>query len=254
MIISFINQKGGAGKTTTALNVAAGLTRFHGKKVLLIDIDPQGNATTSAGFDPQRVAESKTIYEVLKGEIDVNETICTTAEGFDVIPTDIRQSPADIELSAVAGRDFLLREAIEALTTKYDYVLVDCPPSLSVVSLMALTASDRVIIPISQFLSLNGTRQLLDTISIVRKRMNPDLQICGVVVTMYDARRKLDREVLESVKGTFGDKVFDTVIRNNVALAEAPAFGKSAFEYKPDSAGAADYKALTNEIISRTKE
>lgn len=252
-VISFINQKGGAGKTTTAINTAAALVRFHGKKVLLIDVDPQGNATTSAGFAAEECAAVPTVYEVLKGDADVNDTIRATAAGFDLLPTDIRQSGAEIELSSAAGRDFLLREAIDEIKKTYDYVLIDCPPSLSVITLMALTASNSVIIPVSQFLSLNGTRQLLDTIGIVKKRMNPNIDICGVVATVFDGRKNLDRDVLESIRDAFGEKVFQTKIRNNVSLAEAPAFGQDVFSYKPESAGAADYKALTDEIIKRTE-
>ena len=254
MILSFINQKGGAGKTTTALNVGAALTK-KGYTVLLIDLDPQGNLTTAAGLQPQEVADVPTVYEVLKGEIDVNEAIRATAAGYDVLPTDIRQSGADIELSGTAGRDFILREAIDRITKEYDYILLDCPPALSIITIMALTACNEAVIPVqAQYYALQGTAQLMKTFEMIKRRTNLDLSLCGVVVTIYDGRKNLDREVLESVRGAFGEKVFATQIRNNVSLAEAPAFGQDVFAYKPDSAGAEDYKALTDEIIKRTKE
>ena len=254
MILSFINQKGGAGKTTTALNVGAALTK-KGYRVLLIDLDPQGNLTTAAGLQPQEVAEVPTVYEVLRGDVSINDAIRSTAGGYDVLPTDIRQSGADIELSVVTGRDFLLREAIGEITTEYEYILLDCPPSLSIITVMALTACNEAIIPVQgQYYALQGTRQLMNTFSMIKKRTNPDIELCGVVVTIYDGRKNLDRDVLESVRAAFGEKVFATQIRNNVTLAEAPAFGKDVFSYKPDSIGAADYMALTDEIIKRTKE
>lgn len=252
MILSFINQKGGAAKTTTALNVGAALTR-KGYKVLIIDLDPQGNLTTAAGMQPQQVADVPTVYEVLTGDIDINETIRTTAGGYDLIPTDIRQSGVEIELSAATGRDFILRKAIENIKPAYDYILLDCPPSLSIITIMALTACDEVIIPIQgQYYALQGTRQLMNTFEVIKKRTNPRIKICGVVVTIYDGRKLLDRDILENVRAAFGAKVFDTQIRNNVSLAEAPAFGQDIYLYKPDSIGAADYTALTDEIIKRT--
>lgn len=254
MIISFINQKGGAGKTTTALNVGAALTK-KGYRVLLIDLDPQGNLTTAAGLEPQTVAELPTVYEVLKGDVDVNDAIRATTAGYDVLPTDIRQSGAEVELSAAGGRDFILREAIDGIKAEYDYILLDCPPALSVITLMALTACNEFIIPVqAQYYALQGTAQLIKTYEMIKRRTNHDLTLCGVVVTLYDARKNLDRDVLESVRDAFGEKVFATQIRNNISLAEAPAFGQDIYAYKPDSVGAADYTALTNEIISRTEE
>ena len=251
-ILSFINQKGGAGKTTTALNVGAALNR-KGYKVLIIDLDPQGNLTTAAGMQPQEVADVPTVYEVLKGDVDINDVIKPATAGYDVLPTDIRQSGADIELSAETGREYILREAIGEIKTAYDYVLLDCPPSLSIITVMALTACNEVIIPIQgQYYALQGTRQLMNTFEVIKKRTNPRIKICGVVVTIYDGRKLLDRDVLENVRAAFGEKVFKTQIRNNVSLAEAPAFGQDVFLYKPDSIGAADYTALTDEIIQRT--
>lgn len=245
--IAFINQKGGTGKTTSTLNVGAALAR-DGYKVLLIDIDPQGNLTTSAGL-VELLENEPTVYEVLKGQ-DINKAIKQKKGAYDILPTDIRLSGADIELSAVAGRDYILKEAIEALEIEYDYILIDCPPSLSVITLMGLTAADSVIIPVqAQYLALKGMAQLIDTINLVKKRMNPGLEIAGVLLTMYDNRKNLDREVLENVKKAFPSKVFNTTISNNVALAEAPAFGMDIYEYKPDSKGAQQYEQLTDEII-----
>lgn len=245
--IAFINQKGGTGKTTSALNVGAALAR-DGYKVLLIDIDPQGNLTTSAGL--AELAENEpTVYEVLKGS-DINKAIRSKKGAYDILPTDIRLSGADIELSAIAGRDYILKEAIESLKVEYDYILIDCPPSLSVITLMGLTASDSVIIPVqAQYLALKGMAQLIDTIKLVKKRMNTGLEIAGVLLTMYDGRKNLDREILENVKAAFPSKVFNTTISNNVALAEAPGFGMDIYEYKPDSKGALQYEQLTDEII-----
>ena len=249
--ITFINQKGGVGKTTTCLNVGAALSR-SGYKVLLIDMDAQGNLTASAGIK-DLTDETPTVYEVLNGKADINDAI--RAGQYDLLPTDLRLSGAEIELASVPGRDVLLKEALQEIRAEYDYILIDCPPSLSIITLMALAASDYVIIPVqAQILPLNGMAQLLNTIRLVQKRLNDGLQIMGAVVTMYDSRKTLNREVLEYIEKTFPGKVFETKISNNVSLAEAPAFGKDVFAYKPDCKGAAQYEALKNEIIERGTE
>ena len=241
MIISLVNQKGGVGKTATALSVGASLAS-KGRRVLLIDTDPQGSLTTSAGVE---LGESEpTVYEVLQGEADINDAV-KSAGAYDVIPADINLSGADIALASVAGRDFLLKEAIAGLKTAYDYIIIDCPPSLSILTLMNLTASNAVIIPVAQ---------LLDTINLVKKRLNPELDILGAVVTMYDRRKNLDNEILESIRETFPGKTFNTTISTNVALAEAPAFGKDIYSYKPASKGATQYEELTKEIIERCEK
>lgn len=249
MIIAFVNQKGGVGKTTTALNVGAGLAR-EGKKVLLIDTDPQGSLTISAGI--QLKDGDPTVYEVLKGT-DINTAIQTVKSGkYNILPADIMLSGADIELSSVPGREMILREAIGQLKKDYDYILIDCPPSLSIITLMGLTAANSVIVPVqAQYLALNGMAQLIDTINLIRKRMNPQLEIGGVLATLYDPRKLSDREVLENITTAFPDKIFKTTISSGVALAEAPSFGKDIFEYKPKSKGAEQYKALVTEIIQR---
>ena len=248
--IAFINQKGGVGKTTSCLNVGAALA-LKGYRVLLIDLDAQGNLTTSAGFEIED--EAPTVYEVLKGAADINAAIKHRGS-YDLLPADIRFSAAELELSNVPGREKLLQEAIEALKTAYDFILIDCAPSLNVVTLMGLAAANSVVIPIqAQYLPLKGVQQLLDTIDLVKKRINKRLSIAGVVVTMYDSRKTLDREVLESVAAAFPEKVL-AVIPNNVALAEAPAGGKDIYEYAPDSKGAAAYTELTEKLIERIKE
>lgn len=245
--IAFINQKGGVGKTTSCLNVGAALA-LQGYKVLLVDLDAQGNLTTSAGFEIEDEAPS--VYEVLKGSANINDAIIAE-KSYSVLPADIRFSAAELELSSVPGREKLLQEALEALRTAYDFILIDCAPSLNVVTLMGLTAADSVVIPVqAQYLPLKGVKQLLDTIELVKKRMNERLAIAGVVVTMYDSRKTLDREVVDSVAAAFPEKVL-ALIPNNVALAEAPASGKDIYEYSPQSKGAAAYTELTEKLLER---
>lgn len=254
-ILAFVNQKGGVGKTTTCLNVGAGLAR-SGKKVLLIDTDPQGSLTISAGFN--NLGENDlTVYEVLKGTADINDAIIVknTDHKYSILPTDIRLSGAEIELANIPGREMLLKEAIETLKVNYDYILIDCPPSLSIITIMGLTACTKVIIPVqSQYLALNGMAQLIETINLVKKRMNPQIEIGGVLATLYDSRKLLDQEVLQSITEAFPDKAFKTTIGNSVALAEAPSFGKDIFEYKPCCKGAFFYSNLVNEILERENQ
>lgn len=246
----FTNQKGGTGKTTSALSVAAGLSR-KGYKVLLVDLDPQGDATTAAGITPDE--EDATVYEVLKGAAEAADAI-RTAGGYDLIPTDIRQSGADIELATAPGRDFILREALEGVRNAYDYIVLDSPPSLGVVTLMGLTAADGVVITLkADYLALNGVAQLMETISLVRKRLNPGLDLTGVLLTFYDRRKNLDQTIEAQAEEGFPGKVFNTKISAGVALAEAPAAGRDIFAYKPTSKAAEQYAALTDEVIARTK-
>lgn len=247
-IIAFVNQKGGVGKTTSCLNVGAGLSR-KGKRVLLIDADPQGNLTISAGIHLKD--EDPTVYEMLKGNININDAIKPGV--YDLLPADIMLSGVEIELASVPGREMILKECIRELKTLYDYILIDCPPSLSIITLMALAASNNVIVPVqAHYLALNGIAQLRDTISLVRKRMNPQLDIGGVIVTQYDSRRLIDKEVLKSLTEAFPGKVFETTVSNSVSLVEAPSFGKDIFEYKPSSKPAAQYEAIVNEIMKRS--
>lgn len=250
-IIAFVNQKGGVAKTTSALNMGAALA-IEGKRVLLIDLDPQGSLTKCAGF--RDIDDDPTTYEVIKGEADINRAIKTKqgVAAYDVLPTDIRFSGAEIELISVPGRDTLLREALEAVATPYDYVLIDCSPSLNILTLMALTAANSVIIPVAaQYMPLDGMAQLLPTIDLVRKRLNRGLKIGGVIVTMYDSRRSLDREIIGAIKAKFPTETFKTIVRNNSKLAEAPTYGRDIFEYAPKSSGAEAYRALALELIER---
>lgn len=250
-IISFVNQKGGVAKTTSALNVGAALA-MAGKSVLLIDLDPQGSLSKCAGF--RSLDDDPTTYEVIKGDADINQAIKTkqAVAPYDILPTDIRMSGAEIELISVPGRDTLLREALDGLKKPYDYVLIDCSPSLNILTLMALTASNSVIIPVAaQYMPLDGMAQLLPTVELVKKRLNKGLKIGGVIVTMYDSRRSLDKGIIEAVKAKFPTEVFSTVVRNNSKLAEAPTYGKDIFEYAPKSSGAEAYRAIAQEIIER---
>lgn len=250
-VLAFVNQKGGVAKTTSCLNVGAALA-IEGKKVLLIDLDPQGSLTKCAGF--RSLDNSPTTYEVIKGDCNINDAI-QTKDGvayYDILPTDIRMSGAEIELISVPGRDTLLKEALEDLKTPYDYVLIDCSPSLNILTLMALTAATSLIIPVAaQYMPLDGMAQLLPTVELVKKRLNKGLKIGGVIVTMYDSRRSLDKGIIEAVRAKFPTEVFNTVVRNNSKLAEAPTYGKDIFEYDPKSTGAAAYKDIAKEIIER---
>ncbi len=262
MIIALINQKGGVGKTTSVINIGAGLTMLA-KQVLLIDLDPQAHLTYSLGIQAHEL--DKTIYEVLKNEATVKEVIiernCSfvgnAPEGtgkycLSVIPSTLDLSGAEIELSGVAGREFLLKEALNKLRG-FDYVLIDCPPSLGLLTLNALTTAQEVYIPLqTEFLALQGMSKLLQTVEIVKKRLNKGLEITGIIGTRFDGRKKLNKEIAEKIKKYFGNKVFNTLIRDNIALAEAPSFGKTIYEYKPDSYGAEDYIKLCREIIERS--
>lgn len=250
-VLSFINQKGGVGKTTTALNLGAALA-LCGFSVLLVDIDPQGNLSQSAGFD-QIGDDELTTYEVLKGA-DINAAIRSHAGRYDVLPADIRLSAGEVELVSDKKRNTLLRVALGKLSKSYDFVLVDCPPSLSVFTLMALSAADEVIIPVqAQYLPLKGVAQIVDTVDLVRQRFNPGLTVGGVVLTFFDGRRNLDADVLEALSGYFGKKVYKTTISINTKLAEAPSHGKDIFEYSPTSKGAKQYRELAGEVAKNMK-
>lgn len=262
-ILAFVNQKGGVAKTTSCLNIGAALATM-GKSVLLIDLDPQGSLSKCAGF--RELGDDPTTYEVIKGEADINKAIKTKLfalehpngeaaiikDSYDILPTDIRMSGAEIELISVPGRDTLLKEALEGIKKPYDYILIDCSPSLNILTLMALTAATSLIIPVAaQYMPLDGMAQLLATVELVKKRLNKGLSIGGVIVTMYDGRRSLDRQVIEAIKAKFPKETFETIVKYNTALAEAPSYGLDIFHYKPISTGAAAYAALANEIIER---
>jgi chromosome partitioning protein len=245
-IISLLNHKGGVGKTTSTINIGAGLVEL-GKKVLLIDLDPQANLTLSLGIPRQPI----TIYEAIRGESDLAPY--TVKPGLDVVISTLDLSSAEMELISEAGREYILREIFEPLRDDYDYIIIDCPPSLGLLTLNALTASDYVIIPLqTEFLAMQGLAKIKQVIQKVRLRLNKGLEICGVIATMYDARKVLNRDVVETIQKYFGKQVFETYIRDNVALAEAPAHGKDIFEYNRSSSGAKDYMSLAREIIQRT--
>lgn len=248
-VISFVNQKGGVAKTTSCVNIGASLAD-QGKHVLLIDLDAQGSLSTSTGLK-EIGADELTVYEVLKGA-DIKEATRTLSEGLSVLPTDIRLSGAEIELSSVPGREFLLREALSEFESVFDYVLIDCPPSLGVLTLIALTASDGVIVPVkADYLALKGMSQLVDVINVVKRRMNPGLEIVGVIATFFNSRRNLDQQIVDQIETFFPGKLFETKISQNTALAEAPSQGKNIFEYDSRSKGAQQYRTLAEELIER---
>lgn len=245
IIISLLNHKGGVGKTTSAVNIGAGLVELN-RKVLLLDLDPQANLTISLGIPRQKC----TIYEALRGEGELQPY--TYKPGLDVITSSLDLSGAEMELINEAGREYILRELLSQLTDDYDYVLIDCPPSLGLLTLNALTSSRYVLIPLqTEFLAVQGLAKIKQVIDKVRFRLNKQLEMAGVIATMYDSRRVLNRDVVDTIHKYFGDKVFKTYIRDNVALAEAPAQRKDIFAYSPKSPGAHDYLELSREIIER---
>lgn len=245
-IISLLNHKGGVGKTTSAINIGAGLVEL-GQKVLLIDLDPQANLTLSLGIPRQKY----TIYESIRGESEL--VPFTVKEGMDVITSSLDLSGAEMELINEAGREYILQELFQPVLEEYDYIIIDCPPSLGLLTLNALTTSDYVYIPLqTEFLALQGLTKIKQVIDKVRFRLNKKLQIGGVIATMYDARKVLNRDVVATIQKYFGDKVFNTLIRDNVTLAEAPAQRKDIFSYAKSSNGAKDYLSLCKEIMERT--
>lgn len=261
IVIGVVNQKGGVGKTTTTTNLGAAFAEL-GKKVLLIDIDAQSNLSTHLGVGvKEEEEESKdttksipqwSMYDVLKGHKKLNDISVLRSKNLEVVPSSLLLSAADLELGGVVGRELLLKRALEKVKDNYDYVLIDCPPTLGLLSLNALAAVDKVVVPVqSEYLALHGVRQLLDTIDQVRNVYNPNLVVGGVLICLHDSRKKLARAVADTIRNYFGDLVFMTIIRENVALAEAPAHGKTIFEYAPKSPGAEDYSNLALELSAQ---
>ncbi len=248
-VIALINQKGGVGKTTTTVNIGAGLAR-SGRSVLLIDLDPQAHLTYALGVQAHELPV--TVYELLKEEKDLQEVLIERGEGLRLLPSSLTLSGAEMALSGIAGREFLLREAFEQMSEPPDYVLIDCPPSLGLLTVNALTFAREVYIPVqTEFLALQGMSSLIQTVEVIQRRLNRDLTLTGIVATRFDNRKTLNREVVEKIVETFGDKLFKTVIRDNVSLAEAPGHGQTIFEYRPRSTGAKDFAAICQEIIER---
>jgi ATPases involved in chromosome partitioning len=246
-IIAILNQKGGSGKTTTAVNLGAYLATL-GKTALLVDLDPQANSTVHLGLRPHEI--EKSVYDVMMDEKPLLEVIQRTeVENFFISPANINLSGAEIELAGTVGREMVLRDAIERMENNHDYTLIDCPPSLGLLTVNALTIAKEIIIPVqTEFFALEGMGKLFHTVEIVKKRLNRDLKITGIVPTMFDARTNLSREVMEKIRQYFGEKVYQTRIRKNVKLAEASSHGKPIVLYDPRSTGAEDYEALSREV------
>lgn len=252
-IIAITNQKGGVGKTTTAINLSACLAEA-GQKVLTVDFDPQGNTTSGLGLE--KGAIENTVYELLMGDCTVKDCIQPSVqEGLDVMPSDIDLSGAEIELLEMEEKETILKRNLELLGDTYDFTIIDCPPSLNLLTINALTAADTVLVPIQcEYYALEGLTQVLKTIRLVQKKLNPQLEIEGVVFTMYDSRTNLSLEVVENVKEHLNENIYKTIIPRNVRLAEAPSFGMPINLYDSRSSGAESYRLLAAEVISRGEE
>lgn len=247
-VMAIANQKGGVAKTTTAVNLAACLAHYK-KKVLLIDLDPQGNATSGLGIDKQKLHRS--VYDVLVNNVPAAKVLVETARaGLTLLPARVELAGAELELVSAISREMRLKNALEDIREQYQYVLIDCPPSLGLLTLNALTAADTYLVPIQcEYYALEGLSQLLNTIRLVQKNLNPRLDMEGILMTMYDNRINLANQVVEDVRANFGDKVFKTIIPRNVRLSEAPSYGMSIIDYDKRSKGAETYLALAKEVI-----
>lgn len=252
-VIAIANQKGGVGKTTTAVNLSSCLA-FKGKKVLIIDIDPQGNTTSGLGIDKKSITRS--IYDVLINDDDIKNTLIKTpVDGLSLSPSNIQLAGAEVELVSVISREMRMKAAINEIRKDYDFILMDCPPSLGLLTVNALTAADTILVPIQcEYYALEGLSQLMNTVKLVQKHLNTSLEVEGVVLTMFDARTNLSIQVVDEVKKHFKDKVYRTVIPRNVRLSEAPSFGLPIILYDPKSKGAECYLDLAEEVIGYSED
>ncbi|MDI9500693.1 MAG: AAA family ATPase [Bacillota bacterium] len=252
-VIAIANQKGGVGKTTTAVNLSACLA-YKGKRVIIIDADPQGNTTSGLGIEKQNV--SKSIYEVIINDEKIeNALMQTMIENLYICPSNIQLVGAEVELVSVISRETRLKVALEDIRDKYDFIIIDCPPSLGLLTLNALTAADTILVPIQcEYYALEGLSQLMNTVKLVQRHLNPSLEVEGVVLTMFDARTNLSLQVVEDVKKYFRNKVYRTIIPRNVRLSEAPSFGLPIILYDPKSKGAECYLDLAREVIDYSEE
>ncbi|WP_122644624.1 ParA family protein [Luxibacter massiliensis] len=249
-IIAIANQKGGVGKTTTAINLSAALADL-GKKVLSLDMDPQGNMTSGLSVDKTGIEYS--VYDLIIGNASIEKCICKEVyENLDVLPSNINLSAAEIELIGVDNKEYIIKNEIEKVKDDYDYIIIDCPPALSMLTINAMTTADSVLVPIQcEYYALEGLSQLIHTIELVQDRLNPSLNIEGVVFTMYDARTNLSLQVVENVKDNLNQNIYKTIIPRNIRLAEAPSYGMPINLYDPKSAGAESYMMLAEEVIHK---
>ena len=252
-IIAIANQKGGVGKTTTSINLSACLAEA-GKKVLVVDLDPQGNTTSGLGVDKNRI--DRTVYEMMLGEFELGECIIPDLfDHLDLVPSNVNLSGAEIELIGIDKKEYILKSALAEIHDKYEFIIIDCPPSLNMLTVNAMTAADTVLVPIQcEYYALEGLSQLIHTINLVKKRLNPSLDMEGVVFTMYDARTNLSLQVVENVKSNLRQNVYKTIIPRNVRLAEAPSHGLPINVYDSKSSGAESYRLLAQEVIEHQME
>ena len=252
-IIAIANQKGGVGKTTTAINLSSCLAD-KGQRVLSIDMDPQGNMTSGLGVDKDEV--EKTVYDLIIGEAKIDEVIQKNVmDNLDVIPTNIDLSAAEIELIGIDDKEYIVRNAVHKVKDDYDFIIIDCPPSLSMLTINAMTTADSVIVPIQcEYYALEGLSQLMHTVQLVKERLNPVLEMECVVFTMYDARTNLSLQVVENVKDNLHQNIYKTIIPRNIRLAEAPSYGMPINKYDPKSAGSDAYMRLADEVINRDED